>query len=337
MAIGSGLGSQVGYSVESVYGTFVAPAKFLRARSYEAKRVAQRVQGDGIQAGSLGDLGAFYVETTQAGTGTMAFDVQTVLQGPLLQTLMGTSVTPAVVVTGSAWGQTHTLADTYGKSLTFQVGAPYRGGATVRPHTLTGVKVTGAEFSCDVAGLLQSTFTFDAKTWTDTQSLASASYVASRVFAGGGNGTTTRMSVKMGTFGSEAAVAGVKSVSCKIDRPLQVDDYTSSLAGLKNEPVLNGPSQVAGSITCDWLDTAVFQDIANSNASTNLVLEWVDTVALSGSTFPTFRINVPGVFITQDTQAVAGREVLSNQWNFTWKDDGTHLPSIYVISSEATL
>ena len=336
MAIGSGLGSQVGYSVETTYSTYAAPTKFLRAKKYAATRTAVRVQGEGITAGGLGEPAAFYVETVNGGTGTLQFDVQTVLMGPLLQTLMGTSVTPTAVVTGSAYAQTHTLADTLGKSLTFQVGAPYRGG-TVRPHTLTGVKVLTGEFTCDAQGILMSTFTLDAKAFTTTQTLASASYVASKVFRGGGTGTTGTMAVKTGTIGAETAVAGVRAVTCKIERIYSTDDYYTANNGQKSEPVLSGATKITGTITADWLDTAVFQDIADANSAIGLVLEWVDTVALSASNYPTFRITVPGVVIQQDTQGVDTRDVLQNVWNFEWKDNGTNVPVIYVLSSESAL
>ena len=44
MAIGSGLGSSFGFSRESTYGTYVAPTKFLRAKSYTISRTQERPQ-----------------------------------------------------------------------------------------------------------------------------------------------------------------------------------------------------------------------------------------------------------------------------------------------------
>jgi hypothetical protein len=44
--------------------------------------------------------------------------------GLLLQALMGTTVTPVQQVATAAYLQTHTLADTAGKSLTIQKGVP---------------------------------------------------------------------------------------------------------------------------------------------------------------------------------------------------------------------
>ena len=114
MAIGSGLGSSAGFVNESTYGTYVAPTKFVRVKSATANKTATRVQGEGIQSGIHGMLLSQFVESVTGGSGQLAFDVQSKNMGLLLQTLMGTSVTPAQQAATIAYLQTHTLADTYG-------------------------------------------------------------------------------------------------------------------------------------------------------------------------------------------------------------------------------
>lgn len=330
MAIGSGLGSQFGFIAESTYGTRVAPTKFIRAKSYSANRTATRVQGEGIQTGNYGDLAAHYGETTSAGSGSVAFDVQTRTMGTLLNTIMGGTVTP-VLLSGSAYTGTFPLADTLGKSMTVQVGAPYRSG-TVRVHELAGVKVTSAEFSCGVGEYLTCSLDFDAKSWSDSQTLATASYVGTEVPF-----NFSQMALKLGTFGAEAAVTGVRSVNVKIDRPHDTEDYTAGSAGTKSEPVLNGATQITGTVGADWLDKANFQDRANATASTSMVWEFVGTTAISGANFPTFRITLPGTIFEPATQNVDGRDVLTGDWGFRWSYDGTNQPSIVTISADSAL
>ena len=241
MAIGSGLGSQLGFSAESTYGTYVAPTKFVRARSYDIQRVAGRQQGVGISTGQFGPLGSMYVETTNAATASLAFDVQNRGLGVLLNTLMGGTVTPTIQGAGPAYLAAFPIADTVGKSVTVQAGLPYRGG-TVLPHTLRGGKITSAEFSASVDSLLSCTMSVDGKSFVTTDSLATAAYTSTAVFHG------AQMTLKMGTYNSETAVTGVRSVSVSIARPHDVSDYTAGSSGLKSEPVLNGLADIGVTI-----------------------------------------------------------------------------------------
>jgi uncharacterized protein YaiE (UPF0345 family) len=328
MAIGSGLGSQFGFVAESTYGTFLAPTKFLRARSYAVERTSTRQQGSGISTGQHGQLLSQYVEPINGAQAQVAFDVQNKGLGVLLNTLMGGTVTPAVL-TGSAYGASFPLADTLGKSITCQAGAPLRGG-TVVPHSLSGGKIIGAEFSCSVDSILSGTLDIDGKVFSSVQSLAVASYTSTGVFHGG------QMGFKAGAFGSEAAVSGVRAVSVKIDRPHDTQDYTAGSSGQKAEPVLNDWTSISLQVTADWLAKATFQDLAHSTSSTSIVWEFVGPL-ITGTHYETFRITLPGVTFDQSTQDVSGRGELTNTWNATWRFDGTNLPTIYTISTDTTL
>lgn len=332
MAIGSGIGSQVGYSLESgSYGTYTAPTKFLRAKSYSVMPKHTRVQGEGIQPGILGPYGPHYVETAQSAEAQLVFDVQTTVMGLLLQATMGGTST-AVAVTGSsgAYLHTHTLGDNFGKSYTIQSGRPTRGGTLV-PATLMGGKVTSAEFSCEANGLLGATLSIDGQKWDNTTALATASYTASSVFSG------KEMCLKGGTVGAETSIAGVRSVAMTFARPMDTEDYTACAAGLKSEPVQNDVVDVSGTIKADLLAKATFEDLAYANTSTSLVWEFVKTVAITGSTFPTFRITLPGVYLESRAQDVPGRDVLTTDWPFTWRYDGTNMPSIVQITTDSAL
>ena len=329
MAIGSGLGSSFGVSAESSYGTYVAPTKFLRAKSYMIEKVANRQQGEGIQTGSYGPIGAQYVETTTAATGKIDMDVQSTKLGVILNTLMGGTTTPTQNGTSSAYTATFTLGDTYGKSLTAQLGAPYRSG-TVLPHTLTGGKVAQAAFTCDVGGVLSASFDVDGRTFTTTQSLASVSYSSANVF------NFSQMTLKLGTYASESAVTGVRSVGVTIDRPHDVEDYTAGASGLKSEPVLNGLANISVDITSDWLSKTTFQDLAHGTTATSLV--WEFTGPLIASTYyETFRITLPSVYFEPSTQGVDGPKELSQSFKAMWRYDGTNLPKIETISTDTTL
>ena len=330
MAIGSGLGSQVGFSTEATsWGTRTAPAKFVRATAYAANRPSNRVQGEGIQAGVIGQIGAHYVEVTEAGEGSISLDMQTSGLGPLLQALTGGTSTITQQGTSAAWLQTHTLADPL-KSLTVQIGTPYRSG-TVFCQELTGAKVTSAEFSCSADSILTGTFNFDAKKWDNSQTLATASYTTARPFHG------KQMSVKAGTYSSESALSGVKSVSVSWNNALDTEDYTAGATGLKAEQIRNGAVTITGSLTVDWLTTTktALDDLRVANTSTSLVLKWTGAV-IEGTSYEDLEISLPGVYFTGDEPSVSGPDVITVDYGFEWKYDGTNLPKIKYMSADAT-
>lgn len=328
MAIGSGLGSQVGFVNESVYGTFVAPTKFTRAKTYTANREQERPQGMGIASGNFGALGAHYVETTTGGSGAMTFDLQSKGLGLLLQAITGGTSVSALTST-PAYTQTHTLGDNYGKSLTLQVGAPYRTGAAAS-HTILGAKVTSAEFTCAVNEIASATVNFDAKTFDDAQVLATASYLSTNVFHG------KQMAVKLGTYSSEAAITGVTQWAQTWTRAMDTNDYTAGASGLKSEPVLNGNYEISGSLTVDWLSKTTIQDLMIANTPKSLVVEFVGPV-ITSTYYETLRFTLPSVYFSGDIQGVSGPDTLSNQWNYTWKYDGTNLPKIELITTDSAL
>lgn len=334
MAIGSGLGSQIGFSAETTWGTRVAPAKFLRGTSYSMNREPNRVQGEGIQAGVLGQLGAHYVETTEGGSGSISFDVAPVGIGLLLQALTGGTSTIAQQAATTAWLQTHTLGDPV-KSLTVQAGVPYRGG-TVYCEELQGAKVTSAEFSCQVGGILTSTFNFDAKKWDNSQTLATASYTAQPalpLFHG------KHMTIKTGTFNSEAAVTGmVKGMSLTWTNSFDTEDYTAGSTGLKSEQIRNGPVTITGTISTDWVTGAktTFEDLKVANTPTSLVIDFTGPIIAAANAW-NLQFQLPGVFFNGDSPSVQGPDVVTVDYGFEWKHDGTSSPNIKLMSTDIAL
>lgn len=327
---GSGIKSQFGFGVESTYGTAVTVNKFIAHTSVDLQPVRNRVQGDGIQAGTLGPRGAHYVETTTAATGSVSAEVAKNGFGRLLEAIMGGTSTSGLASGGStAYEQVHTLGDTYGKSLTLQAGRPVRAG-TVIPATVAGAKVTSADFSCEVGGLLTTNVSFDGRVWDNSTALATAVYVDTSPFKG------SEMCLKMGTYGSEANVAGVRSVSISISRPLDTEDFTACGAGLKAEPVINGLYDITGTITADWTAKATFEDLAVGTTQPSLV--WLfEGATIESSIKQTFEVTLPGVVVEPAAQGVDGVQELTRDWSIMWKYDGTNLPKIRVISTDSTL
>ncbi|MCX4576526.1 phage tail tube protein [Streptomyces sp. NBC_01571] len=328
MAIGSGLGAQIGYSPESSYGTFVAPAKFIEFTKESLALKKTTAQSAGIAAGRLLPLSSRRVLTRQEVQGSIDLEVVNKSMGGLLQALMGTTVTPVQQVATAAYLQTHILADTAGKSLTIQKGVPLTTG-TVTDKTFLGCKVTSGEFSCEVGGMLTASFEFDGKTVDEAQTLATASYPAMSPFRFG------QMAVKTGTYSSEVARDGVRKVSVKIERPQATERFYAGQSGLKKEPISNDQVKITGTLETDYIDT-VLDDLHTSDGATSLV--WEFTGPLIASTyFETFRITLPAVRFDEGPPVVDGFDVVKPSFNFTGLYDGTNPVKIEYMSTDITV
>lgn len=328
MAIGSGLGSQLGVAAESTYGTFVAPTKFLEFTKESVQLKKTTAQSQGMASGRLVALSSRRVVTQKEVQGSIDLEVTNKSFGLLLQALMGTTVTPVQQGATIAYLQTHTLADTAGKSLSIQKGVPLTTG-TVADYSATGCKVTSAEFSCEVGGMLTSTFEFDGKTVSESETLASPSYPLMSPFHFG------QMAVKTGTFGAETALDGIRKVSVKIERPLAVDRFYAGQSGLKKEPISNDLVKISGSLEADFVATTL-ADMFVSDAATSLVWEFVGDQIVSPHNY-TFRVVIPAIHIDDEPPTVDGPEVIRTTFNFTGLFDGTNANKIEYLSTDTTV
>ncbi|WP_172384802.1 phage tail tube protein [Streptomyces sp. MNP-20] len=328
MAIGSGLGAQLGIAAESTYGTFVAPTKFVEFTKESLVLKKTTAQSAGIAAGRLLPLSSRRVLTQREVSGSLDLEVTNKAMGILLQALMGTTVTPVQQGVTTAYLQTHTLADTAGKSLTIQKGVPLTTG-TVTDKSFVGCKVTSAEFSCEVGGMLMATFEFDGKDCDEGQTLAVASYPAMSPFHFG------QSAVKTGTYASEAARDGIRKVSVKFERPQAVDRFYAGQAGLKKEPISNDQVKITGSLEMDYVDTTL-DDLHTSDAATSLVWEFIGPI-IASTHAETFRIVLPAVKFDEGPPVVDGFEVIKPTLQFTGLYDGTNPVKIEYMSTDTTV
>ncbi|MDV7220615.1 phage tail tube protein [Streptomyces prunicolor] len=328
MAIGSGLGAQIGWVAETTYGTFVAPTKFVEFNKESIVLKKTTAQSAGIAAGRLLPLSARRVVTQREATGTIDMEVTNKGMGLPLQTLMGTTVTPVQQAASTAYLQTHTLADIAGKSLTIQKGVPLTTG-TVTDKTFIGCKITSGEFSCEVGQMLTASFEIDAKDCDEAQTLATASYPTMSPF------NFSQMALKTGSFGTETARDGIRKVSVKFERPMATDRFYAGQSGLKKEPISNDQVKITGSIEMDYVDTTL-DDLHTSDAATSLVLEFIGPI-IASTYAETFRITLPAVKFDEAPPAVDGFAVIKPTLTFTGLYDGTNQPKIEYMSTDVTL
>ena len=331
MAIASGLAAQIGVAAESTYGTYVAPTRFLEYNKADLKAKKNVVQGGGLAAGQVAQLGSRRVVTSVSVEGGFELEVANKGMGLLLAHLLGSSATPVQQGATAAYLQAHTVGDNIGKSLTIQHGVPDLTG-TVRPFTFKGCKLSGAEFSCKVGEPLTMSLDVDGRQASEVETLVAASLAT-----GVAPFHWAQMSVKLGTFGAEAAVSGVKGFSVKFDRGMASERFYAGAGGLKAEPVMNDWLKVSGSLDVDLVNKADFADRFAADSATSLVIEFVGPL-IASTYYQTFRIKVPMVFFDGDTPTVDGPDVTSGGYPFVAQLDGTNpLVSIDYISTDTTL
>lgn len=331
MAIGSGLAASIGFAAESTYGTYVAPTRFLEYIKADLKKKKNVVQGGGLAAGRIAQLGSRRVVTSESVEGGFELEVANKGMGLLLAHLLGSSATPVQQGATAAYLQAHTVGDNIGKSLTIQHGVPDLTG-TVRPFTFKGCKLSGAEFSCKVGELLTMSLDVDGRQASEVETLVAASLAT-----GVAPFHWAQMSVKLGTFGAEAAVSGVKGFSVKFDRGMASERFYAGAGGLKAEPIMNDFLKVSGSIEVDLVNKADFADRFAADSATSLVIEFVGPL-IAPTYYQTFRIKLPMVFFDGDTPTVDGPDVTSGGYPFVAQLDGTNpLVSIDYISTDTTL
>ena len=331
MAIASGLAAQIGVAAESTYGTYVAPTRFPEYNKADLKKKKNVVQGGGLAAGQIAQLGSRRVVTSESVEGGFELEVANKGMGLLLAHLLGSSATPVQQGATAAYLQAHTVGDNIGKSLTIQHGVPDLTG-TVRPFTFKGCKLSGAEFSCKVGEPLTMSLDVDGRQASEVETLVAASLAT-----GVAPFHWAQMSVKLGTFGAEAAVSGVKGFSVKFDRGMASERFYAGAGGLKAEPVMNDWLKVSGSLDVDLVNKADFADRFAADSATSLVIEFVGPL-IASTYYQTFRIKVPMVFFDGDTPTVDGPDVTSGGYPFVAQLDGTNpLVSIDYISTDTTL
>lgn len=331
MGVGAGIGGQVGIAKEATYGTFVAPTAFVPASKASFQLVKNTAVPSWVGAGRLLNLGAERRVTTQAAKGTLDLDIYNNGFGLLLRALMGSSTSAAGTGTPLPYLQTHTLGDTFGQSLSVQVGLPDTTGA-VHPYTFLGAKVTDATFTFESDKEATSEFNFDARQVVETQVLAAASYNGSiRPYVG------ADMAVKVGaTYGSETSVTGVRKVTAKIDRKLAIDRFYAGDNGLHAEPIISDFADLSGTITADYVDKTLFADRFASDAGFSMRVD-LTGLLITGTTNYRFSLILPQCFLDGDTPVLDGPGVVSGDFNYRALFDGTNLPRIEYETTDTTI
>jgi hypothetical protein len=144
-----------------------------------------------------------------------------------------------------------------------------------------------------------------------------------------------QMAFKTGTFGSEAALDGIRKVSCKIERAMDVERFYANQAALKKEPISNDLVKISGSIEKDYVATTL-DDLHTSDGATAMVWEFIGPI-IASTYNETFRIKLPAIKLDEGPPVVDGFGVIKPTFSFTGLYDGTNQPAIEYMSTDVTL
>ena len=313
MAIGSGIGSQLGIAAETTFNNAVTVTRFYEFTSENLNYNKKVAVGMGLRAGGQLPRSQRRVVTTSDVTGDIALDLPTRGLGLILSQAMGTSPSPTTVSTG-VYSYTFTLGDVYGKSFTTQVGVPQYGG-TVTPKTIGGAKVSSFELAVANAGIATGKFNIDAASITTGVSLATASYSA----------TTNLFNFSQGAITLDGtAIANIRDFQVTVDNTLKGDRYNLGSSGLKSEQLINGFRKISGKLNAEFTDTTLFNKVL-TDASAAIVLTF--TGATIASTYKeTLTITISAAKFNADTPKVTSPGVIDLAMDFEGYDNGTDAP-----------
>lgn len=289
----SGNDSHLALKKESVYGTRVAPDRFI---PYTSETIGFEYARAFSNALGLGRWSHASVLTSRGGSGTISGEVGTTGFGFLLDALHGNTTTPAQQASTTAYLQTHTLDTPPSKSYSIQKQLPPVNATTLIPVDYTGCVFTGITFNWDAAGLLTYEMPVIVQDQTTGQSLVTYSApTAWSPFAYTGGSVTIATVAESNVLGSGSLTIGAS---------MRDDAFALGTGGTMAKPVETDKPEATMTFTADFNDlTNVTRVTGNTIADVVLKFEGA-TIA---STYKFYiEITLPDCVFTSPTPTVDG-------------------------------
>ena len=313
--IAGGLGGAVGIAAETTYGTWVAPSRWLEVRNFKMQNQPHIAQGTGLASGRLVDLGSRRSKVWADAKGTMELEFLNQGMALLLQHIMGSNATLTQIGTTPAYTLTTNLGAPDSQNyLSMQSLVPDTAGA-IKQQNFHGCKLQKATWTADEMNPLMLALDVDAQQWTNAEAAGTPSYTSNtRIF------TANNMAFKVGAFGSEATVDGVRKMTCTIERGLRTDRMYLGNA-VKAEPTTNAVIKITGSADVD-LTTAnksILWDLFNTQAAVpSIVMQFLGNTITGSASTDTLTLNPTDVFIDSGgTPELDGPDITTTTLNWT--------------------
>lgn len=259
MAIPSGLSNQLGIAQETVYGTYVAPTRFLEYNSegLAPDKQVLRTRSNGDQFQRRGRT-RHYI---RGGGGPIELDFMNQGMGLLLKHALGAVATEDAAA-DDFYVHTFTPASDGGAGdfLTIQKGLADTGGV-VRPFNYVGSKILTWQLQQQLDQNLKFSLTIDSKTVQTSSGLAVASYPDD----------LTALAFIDATLTVDGTPVCVNEFTIGGARALDVN--RRCLGNTKREPVANGEYAITGTLNREFEGMDQYDDwIAGAEAA--LVATW---------------------------------------------------------------
>ncbi len=341
MPTGTGLDAQLGFKLETTYGTGVTVDRFMEFNSESMTWEPTWLEPSGLRVGTKFKRASRLVQSRQTVSGSIEMEHATRNMGALWKLALGSAVTTPTLVLGSAYKQVHVPGDYIGKSATIQVGRPEPSG-TVRAHTYAGCKVAGWEFSCSDGEYATLNLDIEGRSEATATALATAAYVAGAevfnfsqvtVFKLGGTATTAAGETTIAAGVTVPTV--VTGVTIKGETPMATERYGLGNAGLKNEPLENDIPMVSGTLSAEF-DRTTFYDLFKANTTTALELKFEGSV-ISGTDKNTLSFILPAVKFKAVAPNVDGPDIIQADIDFeAYADEINPVLQVKLISADAS-
>lgn len=344
MATGTGLDAQLGYKIETTYGTAVTVDKFQEFNSESLTWEPTFLEPSGLRAGTKFKRASRVVQSRQTVSGSIELEHATRNMGTLWKMALGSAVASPTLISGTAYSQIHTPGDFAGKSMTIQVGRPEPTSPyTVRPHTYAGCKVAGWEFSCSDGEYATLSLDIEGRSEATATALATASYTAgssvfnfSQVsfFKLGGTATTAAGETTVASGTTVPAV--VTGITISGESPMATERYGLGNAGLKSEPLENDIPTVTGTLSAEW-DRTTFYDTFKNNTTTAMEIRFVGSQIAATGQFETLSFILPAVKFKAVAPNVGGPDIITTDVDFeAYSDETNPVIQVKLISADST-
>lgn len=169
----SGLHAQLGFAAENDYGDAEKVDRFLPLISETVSQTIERIESEAIYAGRYTlDSDAWFAGNVDI-SGNVNLEVYDRAIGLLFEHILGEANTDGT----GPYVHTFTPGDTFGKSLTMQIGRPSVLGV-VHPFTYAGVKITEAEITAQVGQIARLALSVVGQSETTGEPLEEVTYPA---------------------------------------------------------------------------------------------------------------------------------------------------------------
>jgi hypothetical protein len=342
MPTGTGLDAQLGFKLESTYGTAVTVDKFQEFNSESLAWEPTWLEPSGLRVGTKFKRASRLVQSRQTVSGSIELEHATRNMGALWKLALGSTITTPTVISGTAYKQCHVPGDYLGKSMTIQVGRPEPSG-TVRAHTYAGCKCSGWEFSVSDGEYATLSLDIEGRSEATATALATASYVAGQTVFNFSQATVFKLGGTPTTASGETTIAGgvtvptvVTGFTCSGETPMATERYGLGNAGLKNEPLENDIPTVTGTLSAEW-DRTTFYDVFKANTTTALQLDLVGAQIAATGSFETVSFIFPAVKFKNVAPSVDGPDLISADVDFeAYSNEVDPAIQVKLISADST-